>query len=238
MSNDQDCQCGTPWVSLANMVIGSKIGESVKILTTDAIHPLEMITPIHHPHIWNDCMHGDECLLNITTVSNTIYDQLDEYDIPNNPYISGKEIGVKLKSEESIWKAVTGDDVEQSPDINICRDINKRALNVASGALSDARRNLYDQFGEKIIFEPDDEVFLMEPLWWRKPLSIKTGRRGKDDVFLVTSPSFKTSIDLKWKNMDYLAGMHYCKLVSPARLFEIMHTDSLRKYFNDENNFE
>jgi hypothetical protein len=218
MSNDTECQCGTPWVSAANVVIGSRISESIRIVTTDAIHPMEMMNPIHHPHIWNDCMYNDKCVLNITTVSNTIYDEVDEYDISNNPYISGKEIAVKLKSEESIWVAVTGDAVDPSLDENICREINKVAVNVALNALSNERRMLYNQFGAKIFLEPD-EVFMIEPLWSLKPLSIKTESRGKEDKILVTSPSFKTSANLKWKNVDLFAGnFHYLSICRNALL--------------------
>jgi hypothetical protein len=187
-------------------------------MTTDAIHPMEMMNPIHHPHIWNDCMYQGRCVLNITTVSNTIYDEVDEYDVSNNPYISGKEIAVKLKSEDSIWEAVTGDDVDPSPDINICQEINKVALNVALGALSNERRVLYNQFGQKIFLEPD-EVFLIEPLWSLKPLSIKTESRGTDDIILVTSPSFRTSAALKWKNVDLFAGnFNYLRIFRNALL--------------------
>lgn len=207
MSNIKDCYCGTPWVSMANTFIASRISESLEIVTTDAIHPLEMLNPVHHPHIWNSCMNGKECVLNITTVSNTIYDDVDDYNISQNPYISAKAIAVKFKSEESIWEAIIGDNsgISQT-DINMCRDINEFALEVAFASLSDSRKELYKQYGEKIVFDPDNEIYLMEPVWSVKPLSIRSGKRDGKNVLIITSQSFKTSVDLKWKNIELMAG--------------------------------
>ena len=208
MSDDTSCQCGTPWVSKANDLIASRIDQSLKIETTDAIHPLEMMNPVHHPHLWNDCLNIKECVLNITTVSNTLYDTLDDYDISSNPYISGKEIMVKLKSEQSIWEAITGEKSElKKSDSNFCRDINKAAYDLALASLSHDRRKLYQNHGDEIVFDPDDEIYLMEPLWYLKPLSIKSEVRDGKNILIITSPSFKTSVDLKWKNVDLMAGI-------------------------------
>ena len=46
----------------------------VTLDVTDSIHPVSDINPIHLPHVWNTCQAEKGCSLNITTVTQAVYE--------------------------------------------------------------------------------------------------------------------------------------------------------------------
>lgn len=49
------------------------------IKVDDSSHHVYSIAPVHLPKIWNECK-DNSCILNATTVSEAIYDNLDIVD--------------------------------------------------------------------------------------------------------------------------------------------------------------
>ena len=216
-----------------NKVLAAGISSQISVITTDAIHPLETMNPIHHPHIWNDCLGQSNCVLNMTTVTENVYDHFDERLDTQGAYISARQIGVKLKSRQSIIQAtldkyIGNVDVSETDPDSVCREMNEHALQVALNHLPQSRKDLFHQFGERIVFQQDSQIFMMEPLWAMKNLKIERTRWQNESVLMIGSPSFRLSVNMKWHNITMMAGLHYCKIVSPARLLEWMYTDSLR----------
>ena len=78
------------------------------VVSADAIHDVDEITPVHLPHIWHNCTGGDGggggCAVNVTTVTQPVYATLDGLDT-GFYYQSASELRVKLKSRQAILLA-------------------------------------------------------------------------------------------------------------------------------------
>lgn len=75
-STNEDCTCGGRWVELvAQRHIGGL--PTVNFDVVDAMHDVRDREPYHHAHLWNNCtkeeVYSGQCHLNITTVSQVIY---------------------------------------------------------------------------------------------------------------------------------------------------------------------
>ena len=213
-------------------------GDAFSMVTTDAIHSIDTFTPIHHPHIWNNCVNQHGCAVNVTTVSDTIFEGFDERTEMRSPFISAREIKVKFKSIQSIIEVTVDPDASKldlkktDPD-TLCRDMNKYALKTARTFMPPDRLAMYDQYGPEIVFENDMVVGMMEPLWSKTVLKMEVDAHSRNLV--VGAGAFLTSVNMQWKNITLMAGLHYCKLASPARFVEIMLTDGLRNRFGYRN---
>jgi hypothetical protein len=73
----------------------------VTFIVTDAFHPVDQINPAHLPHVWDNCTEGSACKLNITTVSQNVYEALNEFDTAIT-YVSAHEIRAKLLSRQKV----------------------------------------------------------------------------------------------------------------------------------------
>jgi hypothetical protein len=233
-SRDTSCYCGNPWITEANRVLVGPFRPAIRFEVRDAIHSLEMMNPIHHPHIWNSCVGQDSfCRVNVTTVSFNAYEPFDERDGLSSS-VSAREISVKLKSRQALLQAFSDPHAGSIPVSSIdgpsvCQEINQRAYEIARHALPAERLSLYASHGAQVVFEPDSVWRVWEPLWAMDPLvMIEKSTRSQKRVLAIRSPSFVTSVNLQMMNSTLVSGMHFCKLVSPARLFEYMFTDSLR----------
>ena len=85
-------------------------------------------------------------------------------------------------------------------------------------------------YGEYMTMGPDKGPYNVGPEWIWKPLvytEVKNSTGGA--VLEVQSIMMKTPTDYYIKAA---AGMHYCKLLSPARAMEWMYVDGLRKYYS------
>jgi hypothetical protein len=83
------------------------------------------------------------------------------------------------------------------------------------------RKSMYLDSGSLIKFSSDISK-KAGPLWIRGDSSMQNGTDG----YIVRSCSLYTSIDFPIANV---AGMYYCKLMSPARMLEWMLVDSLKR---------
>jgi hypothetical protein len=83
----------------------------------------------------------------------------------------------------------------------------------------------------KIIFA-DDVSFRtpVGPLWIFSMLTMKVKTRAGRKVLKVVSPTMRTQPDSPaTKLYPDSDSMHYCKLMSPARVMEWIYTDGLRE---------
>lgn len=171
----------------------------------------------------------------------------DAYDTGYLP-ISARELKTKMKSREASWQAanVTSADVGgtaitlealDSPEARRCAEVNAASLEHAYAMLPEKTRARYDAVGQKMVVKegPDKKVCTAGPCWiWASLVYEDHG----DDGIQLWSPTFaeenknpfpcgeKGTTDEKY--LPCPAGMHYCKVVSPARVVEWMYTDSMR----------
>jgi hypothetical protein len=234
-----DCICGSPWVAdtAANMAYGLPAGVSAE--TKDSFHDVSDTHPFHLPNIFNKCDKPDaSCVLNVTTVTMPVLKAGNLW--PNSSAsqpLSAYEFRTKLKSREAIFHKANvpgaGPDLDNSS--KVCASINKAAY---EWALEHAEASVLQRFkskGEPFAMVDDVEATIgaTGPEWIEDELVYK---RVSDSA----SPT-GTHIEIQsWKfvvgNTNggsvpwfFPVGMHYCKLLSPARAMEWIYTDSMRK---------
>lgn len=222
----ENCACGTPWSQEFAQVVMTGLG-NVKVVTTDAVHAVSDLNPIHLPKIWspNCALSNDLCTINVTTVTQPIYSKLDAFDTGFS-YESASELRVKLKSRQTMWMASGRKNVNftQTDETgSICADINRLAYEWALNHSSATARSLYDKIGEKMEMGADLGPYNAGPLWIYNPLKYIQAK-DKSKV-VVQAPMMRTPSDYKIKAA---AGFHYCKLLSPARALEWIYIDGLR----------
>lgn len=201
------------------------------------------------------CSNSTTCTLNITTLTQLKYETGSELDfwritigsdaIDTGYFpISAREMKSKMKSRQAILQAANdpsaGHDNSQfddldSPEEGRCAEINLAALNYAKNIVPESTIERYSSHGQLMkINQLDHKVCAAGPCWIWSPLRYEN--RSESEIF-VQSPTFaeKNSNGFPCgedKVIPCPAGMHYCKLLSPARAVEWMYVDSLRKYYS------
>lgn len=67
-------------------------------------------------------------------------------------------------------------------------------------------------------------------IWIWTPMSYSDGKDASGrQTRVVRSPTMRTSLEFP---VGIAAGMHYCKLLSPARVMEWVYVDELQKYYS------
>jgi hypothetical protein len=152
---------------------------------------------------------------------------------------TAKEIRVKMKSRQLFSMHTTDPNASFDLDAveSVCKKINMEAYKWGLGRVSEKARDRFETYRVPMVFEEDTFPLLpMGPLWINDALdltekTVKDGLFGKERYVLsVKSTSFKTSQD-GWETKLYpdSNGYDYCKLLSPARVVEWIHTDGLRR---------
>lgn len=226
------CTCGTSFVE--EIAQSSMAGlPDVKVTTTDAIHPVSDINPIHLPHIWSPvCGQDQDCTINVTTVTYAAYATLDSFDT-GFYYASASELKVKLKSRQSMWMNAGRTNVnftETDVDVNSCADINKLSYQWALDHAGDKALARFKKIGTPMTFGDDIFYGNAGPLWIENPLEYNMAK-DKSNV-QIRSPCSHTPVDYTIKSA---AGFHYCKLMSPARAMEWIYIDGLRNNGHIQN---
>ena len=166
--------------------------------------------------------------------------------------ITAKEMKSKMKSKQAILQAAnytaavnneegsTFDDLD-SNKLGNCANINAKSIEYALDNALEKSRNRYEKYGQKMVSstDGDKDVCKAGPCWIWASLEYN-GRRGDNDI-IIKSPAFPYEntnpfpCDEKLYPKDdrhvvlpCTAGMHYCKLLSPARVMEWIMVDSLR----------
>ena len=224
------CQIGCPWTQqVAQPIMGGL--EAGRLRDVDAFHPVSQINPIHLPSIVNNCSTTSrDCVVNTTTVSECVYDELDNLDT-GFASTSAHEIRAKLKSRQTIVNAAgRGPASFNTTDGgSICRVINQAAFDWATNATANRTLARFKRYGEPMRMGDDKGPYNAGPLWIYNPLEFN--RRTDDDgnkFVLVQAPMLRTPVDFV---IPLSAGFHYCKLLSPARAIEWIYVDGLRAHY-------
>lgn len=223
------CTTGCPWSQYAQQVMGKLT--SAKLNDTDAFHPVVQLSHQYFPHILNNCTSPTpSCEIKTVTVTQNIYKVFDKLDTAVFA-TSADEIRVKMKSRQAVMEAAGYHNVSfnVSDGSSICKVINQQAYD---WALQNASSNTYarfQEFGVQFVMG-EDKAYGAGPLWVLAPLSYNKGSNSTGgEIMEIRSAMLRTATDFIVKS---LAGMHYCKLLSPARAMEWIYIDGLRKYYS------
>ena len=166
--------------------------------------------------------------------------------------ITASEMKSKLKSKQAIFQAAnvtsavnneagsTFDDLDGNTHGN-CVNINNEAIQYAINNAPENSVKRYEKYGQKLVVSSDGDktVCTAGPCWiWA---SLEYNGKNKDGDVTIKSPAFpyKNSNpfpcdeklypkDDRKEVLPCTAGMHYCKLLSPARVMEWIMVDGLR----------
>lgn len=230
--NNTDCTCGNKYVMERAMQIMTGLDTAqYPIHVRDAIHDVSDINPFHHPHMWNNCSGMSiPCTLNLTTVSQNVYDSLDDFDT-GFTHTSAYETRVKFASRQTIyrgtinWNAKMADTDGES----ICAEMNKDSFQWALDNAGEAARQRFLLLGQQVTFGDDEFPPLkVGPLWIYSPLKLDNVQSNGVTVLKITSIAFKTDLDGPEARIPFAPGYHFCKLLSPARAMEWIYIDGLR----------
>lgn len=224
------CALGSPWSESAQQIMGGLTTATVN--DTDAFHPVYQINPVHLPHVNTKCAKPDSsCVLQTNTVTQNVYEALDSLDT-GFVSTSANEMRVKLKSRQAVMVGAgyTNVDFNSSDGSSLCKVINEASYkwalqNAGSSALARFQEN-----GVQMVMGEDEGPYNEGPVWIWKPLAYSNGKDASTgrQTRVVRSVMMRTPIDY-W--ISAAAGMHYCKLLSPARATEWIYVDGLRKYY-------
>merc|ERR1711871_443053 len=199
------------------------------------------------------CEDASRCTLEMTSVTQVWYESGSELDIWRFSIgsdtidsgflpVSAKELKSKMKSRQAIWQAanVTGAaaldlDVSDGLEAARCAEINQAAIDYALNLIPDATRKRYESVGQPLVVsEADKKVCAAGPCWIWSGLDYNDHGDQGVELFSASFP-YKNSNPfpcgekgVEGKHLPCPAGMHYCKLLSPARAVEWMYVDSLR----------
>ena len=218
------CTVGSPWMKQAMTIMAGL--KKAAVNDTDGFHPVSEIKHIHHPKIKNKCAVDEaNCTLNIVTVCDNIYVKIGEYDM-GVLNASAIEIQAKMKSRQAAMEAV-GEDVDfNSTDGGyLCSEINSAALKWAISITSNDTLADYLKHGQQLVIGKDKGPYNIFPEWEKKTIEFVPDIRDGKSIMLVNAVVLRTSTKYI---IPIFAGMHYCKLLSPARAIEWIYIDSQR----------
>ncbi len=230
------CTLGSAWSEHAQQIMGGLPEGSVN--DTDVFHPVYQIDPVHLPHVLNttSCSApGKLCVVNMTTVSQNVYEELNTIIDAGFVATSASEMRVKLKSRQIVYEAggYKNVDFNKTDGSSICQDINQGAYNWAIQNTNFITLKRFEKYGVAMVMGEDKGPYNVGPVWIWDPLSYsKTKSSSGDDVIEVRSVMMRTPSDY---GIKAAAGMHYCKLLSPARAMEWMYVDGLREHYGINN---
>lgn len=218
------CTEGSQWSEYSQKLMGTL---NVNAQVIDSFHPVYQINPVHLPAIHNNCSTPDNCVLNITTVSEPIYGYLDSQDISLNP-CAASEIKTKMMSRQSIFLAAKGKvyPLEETDGGNICAEINQESINWAKSKVPAQSLKRYLESKKQLRVGDDKGPYNAGPLWIWTYLEYnnKIDENGNSYVEL-RSPMMYTPYDYP---IPLARSFHYCKVLSPARAVEWIYVDSLK----------
>ncbi len=208
------CQVGCPWTQQAmNTMAQLDIGH---VNDTDEIHPASEILPkIHHPEIFNKCSSPSSlCIVQLSSVSENVYekDSIDKGSVAN----SAKEIRAKLKSRQSVMIAAGYGNVDfnKSDAGSRCKTINQQAYDWALKNSDPVTQSRFREYGVSMVMGEDKGCLENGGLWIYLPMDYTKGTNSTGgQTLILQSIQLKTPVTYK---IGLFAGMHYCKLLSPA----------------------
>eukprot|EP00128_Syssomonas_multiformis_P012417 Colp12_sorted_trinity150504_noHs@14197 len=217
------CYEGCPWSTQAQVTMS---GSSADIHVADGFHSLSEVIP----HDWLPSISGAcpqdtaACRLDIVTVTDTYYADSASSD-RGERFVSADEIQVKLISRQNVLEHVGQAPDFKTVDTNTrCAEINQAAYEYALNTAPARTRARFERAGVPMTFAPESESSIF-PLWILSRVQYNTvqGARGPELQVKGYGSKFATNFALKISS-----GIHFCKLMSPARAMEWVYTEGLR----------
>ena len=228
------CICGSDWVEdYAFPLVSGAADVGFKLIAADAFHSVSDVHPFHLPHIWNKCGDPSGCTLNVTTLTENFPGSGNLFpNTTSGAPLSALELRTKMKSRTTLYKAV-GLKPSSNVDKNytLCRSANEEAWQWALNNAEESVRKRFEASGEPFVMVDDKEapIGLKGPQWIEKTLVYNRVNNGKNGQSHIEVQSWTFVVGDFPVHSKYLpTGMHYCKLLSPARAMEWIYTDSLR----------
>lgn len=224
------CAIGSHWSEHAQQIMGGLT--TAWLNDTDSFHPVWQINPVHLPHVRTNCSSPtSSCHIKTVTVTQNVYDPIDKLDTGFVP-TSASEMRVKLKSRQAVmvaagYKNITFNETDGG---SICQTINQAAYEWARKNAAKDTLARFDKYGVKIVPGTDQGPYNEGPVWIWKPLAYSNGKDPKTGRQTLEVRSVMMRTPLAY-GIKAAAGMHYCKLLSPARAMEWIYVDGLRKYY-------
>ena len=170
-TND-NCQIGSSWSAYGQKIL-SGLNDTVQLNISDEFHIVYKI-PEHFAHLDNNCSFIkplNNCILNIHTVTQNIYDLNDQFDT-GETHSSAEEMRVKMISRQVLLQAADGKkyDFNQTDNQSLCGLINQQALNWALKNAANKTKDRYERVGKKMFIGDDIGPLNAGPLWIWTPL--------------------------------------------------------------------
>lgn len=230
------CIPGSPWLNTQAQAVMSGLPDGAVVVNTDQFFSVSEFYPKDPlPNITTRCKApSPSCSLASTTVTQLTYNVLTPMDTGFVP-ISARQMECKLNSRQrSLLDAgVPSVNFNVSDGGNRCADVNTAAIQYAAAHAGAATAARFAKLGQAMVVGKDTEVIIF-PIWSSEDLKFTTtttttGGGGRAQL-TVSSPAMKYSVD-----MPIIGGLHFCKLLSPARAMEWMYVDGLRYYDSLDN---
>ena len=125
-----NCTVGSGWSPNAQLMMGSISKSYLNIV--DEFHPAAGIPEVF-AKLHNNCSStGTPCVLNITSVTQNVYEILDKFDIGLEP-VASVEVRTKMISRQAVLQAFSLKpyDFNTTDAISICGQINQESINYA-----------------------------------------------------------------------------------------------------------
>eukprot|EP00933_Yihiella_yeosuensis_P057077 TRINITY_DN5661_c2_g1_i1.p1 TRINITY_DN5661_c2_g1~~TRINITY_DN5661_c2_g1_i1.p1 ORF type:complete len:502 (-),score=116.25 TRINITY_DN5661_c2_g1_i1:221-1726(-) len=240
-----DCICGSDWVANTAAPMMAGLPDSVSMFAKDAFHDVADVHPFHLPHIFNSCNENENapCVLNTTTLTMPVVKPGSLWPSSNSSVpLSALELRSKLKSREATYSAAgLASAADLDKDMKLCANINAKAL---EWALNHAEPDVKEHFtskGEPLVIVDDKKATIgaTGPEWIKDELVFNrvpdtkspTGSRVEVQSWMFVVGNANNG-KVPW---FVPVGMHYCKLLSPARVMEWIYTDGLRSHKNSKS---
>lgn len=222
------CVCGSQWVAtVANSVIAGVDLKGFSVVAKDAFHDVSDTHPFHLPNIWNSCASPDGCTLNMTTLTMPVLKSGDLF--PDNATVSAYEMKAKIKSRQVIWEAAGLGKQDKDNNLTFCQTINEKAYAWALEHAEPSVRAQFEANGEPLVMVPDQnaKIGATGPQWIQDELVYTRVNTTTPSRVEIQSWAFVVG-DSPVHSKIIPSGMHYCKLLSPARAMEWIYLDGLR----------
>jgi hypothetical protein len=210
--------------------------KNLKVTVEDNFSTGFAVPPSYPPHGLpsivksSDCKDGD-CSVTLSTRSQSVFERDPIFmDIGYAP-LTAYEIRTKLLSRQAILKAVGYDDADfevVDAHTNICAEINDASIEFGLSMLSHEARGRFERIGLPLVTAEDAGPFNTGPAFmFFKPLQLNEIKDENGVAYRteVVAPWLGTADDYTIKKV---AGVHYCKILSPARVVEYAMIDGLR----------
>lgn len=231
------CNVGCPFSITAQQAMSNNGSFPFGVNVTDAMHPVDDITPIHLPNITNNCTAPtSSCVLNTSTVTENTYDALfSTFDVALYP-VTAHETRIKLTSRQNaqFHAGIPDPDFNTTDQLpNLCADINAATLAWAVAHAGAATAARYAAKGLPIVQIADTDAYI-GPQFTYGSLNYTfvnaTASATGAPYVAMGSTTLRTPLNYF---LPISAGFHYCLLLSPARAMEWVYVDSLRPFLLD-----